>query len=144
MFVRCSSSCWPFLPNCGNKFKFISAYSLTEERSNHLAFGTRGDLSTFIISTYRAVQTTGHVSHNNLVNELAHLESPIAQRLERPTGIWKVIGSTPVRKLRKSFILSIRLENASSFVLAQLYHAQFQDENPAQVGQTGFLAQWKN
>ena len=28
--------------------------------------------------------------------DLAHHESPIAQWLERPTGIWKVMGSTPV------------------------------------------------
>ena len=40
----------------------------------------------------------GHMSHTykNLVDDLAHHESPIAQWLERPTGIWKVMGSTPV------------------------------------------------
>ena len=35
----------------------------------------------------------GHVSH---IYDLAHHESPIAQWLERPNGIWKVMGSTPV------------------------------------------------
>ena len=34
--------------------------------------------------------------NKNLVYDLAHHESPIAQWLERPTGIWKVMGSTPV------------------------------------------------
>ena len=39
----------------------------------------------------------GHMSqYKNLVYDLAHHESPIAQWLERPTGIWKVMGSTPV------------------------------------------------
>ena len=32
----------------------------------------------------------------NLVYNLAHHESPIAQWLERPTGILEVMGSTPV------------------------------------------------
>ena len=34
--------------------------------------------------------------NKNLVDDLAHHESPIAQWLEHPTGIWKVMGSTPV------------------------------------------------
>ncbi len=32
----------------------------------------------------------------NLVYDLAHHGSPIAQWLDRPTGIWKFMGSTPV------------------------------------------------
>ena len=45
-----------------------------------------------------------HVTHyKNLVNDLAHHESPIAQWLERPTGIWKVKGSTPVGGSENSF-----------------------------------------
>ena len=39
----------------------------------------------------------------NLVYDLAHHESPIAQWLERPTGIWKVMGSTPVGGSENSF-----------------------------------------
>ena len=38
--------------------------------------------------------------------DLAHHESPIAQWLERPTGIWKVMGSTPVGA-QKILFLSI-------------------------------------
>ena len=40
-------------------------------------------------------QDTCH-TYKNLVYDLAHHEPPIAQWLERPTGIWKVMGSTPV------------------------------------------------
>ena len=32
----------------------------------------------------------------SLVHDLAHHESPIAQWLQRSTGIWKVMGLTPV------------------------------------------------
>ena len=38
-------------------------------------------------------QDTCH-TYKNLVYDLAHHESPIAQWLERPAGIWKVMGST--------------------------------------------------
>ena len=37
------------------------------------------------------------------VERLSHQESPIAQWLERPTGIWKVIGSIPVGGSENSF-----------------------------------------
>ena len=47
-------------------------------------------------------QDTCH-THKNLVYDLAHHESPIAQWLERPTGIWKVMGSTPVGGSENSF-----------------------------------------
>ena len=40
-------------------------------------------------------QGTCH-TYKNLVYDFAHHESPIAQWLECPTGIWKVMGSTPV------------------------------------------------
>ena len=43
-----------------------------------------------------------------------HHESPIAQWLERPTGIWKVMGSTPVGGSENSFSEAFQLENASS------------------------------
>ena len=39
----------------------------------------------------------------NLVYDLAHHESPIAQWLEYPTGIWKVMGSTPTGDSEHSF-----------------------------------------
>ena len=41
--------------------------------------------------------------YKNLVYDLAQHESPIAQWLERLTGIWKVMGSTPVGVLENSF-----------------------------------------
>ena len=48
------------------------------------------------------IPVTRH-TYKNLVYDLAHQESPIAQWLERPTGIWKVIGSTPVGGSENSF-----------------------------------------
>ena len=47
-------------------------------------------------------QDTCH-TYKNLVYDLAPHESPIAQWLERPTGIWKVMGSTPVGCSENSF-----------------------------------------
>ena len=47
-------------------------------------------------------QDTCH-TYKNLVYDLAHHESPIAQWLDRPTGIWKVMGSTPVGGSENSF-----------------------------------------
>ena len=41
--------------------------------------------------------------YKNLVHDLAHHESLIAQWLERPTGIWKVMGATPVGGSENSF-----------------------------------------
>ena len=42
----------------------------------------------------------GHMSHTYeptfVGDDLVHHRSPIAQWLEHPTGIWKVMGSTPV------------------------------------------------
>ena len=66
-------------------------------------------------------QDTCH-TYKNLVYDLAHHESPIAQSLDRPTGIWKVMGSTPVRGSEKFFFWVFRLENASS--LFTLYPSQ--------------------
>ena len=42
-------------------------------------------------------------TYKNLVDDLVYDESPIAQWLERPTGIWKVMGSTPVGGSENSF-----------------------------------------
>ena len=42
------------------------------------------------------ITSPDHLVYKNLVCDLPHYESPIAQWLERPTGIWKVMGSTPV------------------------------------------------
>ena len=75
-------------------------------------------LFTFIISTRCALQyRRTHVTHirtYNLVYDIAHHESPIAQWLERPTGIWKVIGSTLVGGSENSF--------SEYFVLRTLLH----------------------
>ena len=43
------------------------------------------------------------VTYKNLAYDLAHHESPTAQWLERPTGIWKVMGSTPIGGSEKFF-----------------------------------------
>ena len=42
-------------------------------------------------------------TYKNLVYDLAHHVSPIAQWLKRPTGNWKVMGSTPVGGSENSF-----------------------------------------
>ena len=47
-------------------------------------------------------QDTCH-TYKYLVYNLAHHESPIAQWLERPTAIWKVMGSAPVGGSENSF-----------------------------------------
>ena len=47
-------------------------------------------------------QDTCH-TYKNLVYDLAHYESPIAQWLERPTGIWKGHGFDCRWGLRKFF-----------------------------------------
>ena len=44
------------------------------------------------------------IFYKNLVYDLAHHESPIAQWLERPTGIWKVMGSPPVGGSEKKIL----------------------------------------
>ena len=59
-------------------------------------------LFTFIISSLAVWQDTCH-TYKNLVYDLAHHESPIAQWLERPSGIRKVMGSTPVGGSENSF-----------------------------------------
>ena len=57
----------------------------------------------FIISTCGTLQLAGYLSHKNLLNDLAHHESPIAWWLERATGIWKVVGLTHVWGSENSF-----------------------------------------
>ena len=42
-----------------------------------------------------AVWQDTYDTYKNVVYDLAYPESPIAQWLECPTGIWKVMGSTP-------------------------------------------------
>ena len=42
-------------------------------------------------------------TYKNLVYDLPHHEFPIAQWLEHPPGIWKVMGSTPVGDSENSF-----------------------------------------
>ena len=52
-------------------------------------------------------------TYKNLVDDLAN-QSPIAQWLQRPTGIWKVMGSTPVGGSENSFSEYFDLSNGSS------------------------------
>ena len=53
-----------------------------------------------------------------MVYDLPHHESPTAQLLERPTGIWKVMGSTPVGKIQNSF------SEYSTLALFFIYHTK--------------------
>ena len=52
-----------------------------------------------LVSSAKRINST----YKNLVDDLAHHESPIAQWLERPSGIWKVMDSTPVGGSENSF-----------------------------------------
>ena len=72
--------------------RFFIIYTLSKSPNESIYH-----LFAFIISTCWALQNgrTRH-TYKNLVYNLAHHESPIAQWLERPTGIWKVMGSTPI------------------------------------------------
>ena len=65
----------------------------------HLSFIHMYQFDTLSLAVW---QDTCH-TYKNLVYDLAHHESPIAQWLERPTGIWKVMGSTPVGGSENSF-----------------------------------------
>ena len=57
------------------------------------------------------------LTHKNLIYDLAHHESPIAQWLiKHPAGIWKVMGSTPAGGSENSFS-EFSVENASSLFL---------------------------
>ena len=71
-------------------------------------------------------QDTCH-THKNLVYDLAHHESPIAQWLERPTGIWKVMGSTPVGGSENSFseYFDLRTLLLSSFSIFSELNKEF-------------------
>ena len=72
-------------------------------------------------------QDTCH-TYKNLVYDLAHHKSPIAQWLERPTGIWKVIGFDSRWGLRKFFFWVFRLEKASSlFTLYPSHQSIYQE-----------------
>ena len=61
-------------------------------------------------------------AYRNLVYDLVRHESPIAQWLKRPTGIWKIMGSTPVEDSENSFSEDFDLKallcylNENSFV----------------------------
>ena len=70
-----------------------------------------------------------HHTYKSLAYDLANHESPIAQWLERPTVIWKVMGSTPVGGLcRKFFFWIFRLENASSLFTLYPSHQSIYDK----------------
>ncbi len=60
------------------------------------------------------------VTHKNLVYDLAHHESPIAQWLERPTGILEGHGFNSRWGNSENLFPSILLENASSFNILTL------------------------
>ena len=93
-------------------FRLENASSLFTLYPNHQSIY---HLFIFIISTRWALQYgRTHVTHKNLVYDLAHHESPIAQWLERPTGIWKVMGTTPIGGSENSF--------SEYFVLRTLLH----------------------
>ena len=64
-------------------------------------------------------QDTFH-TYKNPIYDLAHCESHIGQRLERPTSIWKVMGSTPVGASVNSFS-----EYRGYFNLRTLIHYYF-------------------
>ena len=60
----------------------------------HLSFNHIYPFDILSLAVSRTVVTH---NYNNLVYDLAHHKSPIAhQWLERPTTIWKAMGSTPV------------------------------------------------
>ena len=61
-------------------------------------------------------QDTFH-TYKNPIYDLAHHESPIGQRLECPTSIWKVMGSTPIGASVNSFS-----EYRGYFNLRTLFH----------------------
>ena len=85
---------------CRNDKRFFIIYTLLKSPI-HLSFVHMYYFSTLSLAVW---QDTCHTyMYKNLVNDLAHHESPIAQWLERPTGIWKVMGSTPVEGSEKSF-----------------------------------------
>ena len=64
-------------------------------------------------------QDTCH-TYKNLVYDLAHHESPIAQWLERPTGTWKVMGSTPIGGSENSFSEYLDLRMLLHYLLPYL------------------------
>ena len=71
--------------------RFFIIYTLSKSLI-HLSFIHIYHFDTLSLAGW---QDTCH-TYKNLVYDLAHHKSPIAQWLERPTGIWKVMGSTPV------------------------------------------------
>ena len=78
--------------------RFFIIYTLSKSPI-HLSFIHIYHFDTLSFAVW---QDTCH-TYKNLVYDLAHHESPTSQWLERPTSIWKVMGSTPVGGLEKSF-----------------------------------------
>ena len=78
--------------------RFFIIYTLSKS-SIHLSFIHIYNFDTLSLAVW---QDTCH-TYKNLVYDLAHHEFAIAQWLERPTGIWKVMGSTPVGGSENSF-----------------------------------------
>ena len=148
IFQPVSGRSWVRLPLEAHKILFLSIltwerffiiYTLSKS-SIHLSFIHIYNFDTLSLAVW---QDTCH-TYKNLVYDLAHHESPIAQWLERPTGIWKVKGSTPVGASVNSFSEYrgvFQLENA--FPLFTLYpisnpfiiysHLSFQHVGPSSM-----------
>ena len=84
------------------KLKWAPNGSRTHDLSEYRLSALTTELWETRTLTLAVWQDTCH-TYKNLVYDLAHNESPIAQWLERSTGIWKVMGSTPVEGSENSF-----------------------------------------
>ena len=80
--------------------RFLTIYTLSKSPI-HLSFFHIYHFHTLSLAVW---QDTCH-TYKNLIYDLAHHESPIhvAQWLEHGTGIWRVMGSTPVGDSENSF-----------------------------------------
>ena len=78
--------------------RFFIIYTLSKSPI-HLSFIDIYHFDTLSLAVWK---DTCH-TYRYLVYDLAHHEYPIAQWLERQTGIWKVMGSTPVGGSENSF-----------------------------------------
>ena len=120
-------SCWGLRKFFFSVFRLENASSLFTLYPSHQSIY---HLFPFIISTRWALQySRTHVTHiKNPVVDLAHHESPIAQWLEHPTGIWKVMVSTPVGGSENSFSEYFDLWTLLHYlkVIAFIYNFQLQ------------------
>ena len=82
-----------------HKYDSMERNCSLDSRSHKISFIHIYHFNTLSLAVW---QDTSH-TYKNLVYHLAHHESPIAQWLKRPTGIWKVMGLTPVGGSENSF-----------------------------------------